>query len=291
MSWMIDTQLGRRNLSPIQRIAVAKKYEEKIRAKAKENKIEAGKLYGKNIPKLDSSSPFGENLSKVHTEKELAKIANVGSGTLARYNVVMNSDNDELKQKMLKEEIPITAAYDLLKKEKDDNKAIIQPVKSIECETKENITQKNTKICTICKKEKPLIDFFGDDDICKECKITESKITNKKSETQGGGGFKDLATGQIIKSSIVGIDEDIMSEIKTEKNAFDYVVAEREIAWLEETCNDFIENLDNQFFTLINAIKKFSDLDIDIAIDVLNGLKEEIDVLINKFNENKKENK
>jgi hypothetical protein len=287
MSWMIDTQLGRRNLSPIQRIAVAERYKAKIQAKAKAS-------YSENVGrpnKEEKSLSERTTINPVETRKEIAKIAKVGSGTIARYDVVMKSDNEELKQKMLKEEIPITAAYDLLKKEKDDNKVIIQPVKSIESETKENITQKNTKICTICKKVKPLIDFFGDDDICKECKITASKITYKKSESQGGGCFKDLATGHMIKSSITGIDEDIMNEIKTEKNAFDYVVAEREIVWLEETCNDFIENVDNQFFTLINAVKKFSDLDIDIAVDVLNELKEKIDTLIKKFNENKKENK
>lgn len=33
-----------------------------------------------------------------HTDKELAKMAGVGTGTIARYNRVMNSD-DEVKQR------------------------------------------------------------------------------------------------------------------------------------------------------------------------------------------------
>ena len=38
MEWMLDIQLGRRNLSPIQRIAVAEKKRAYYEKKAKENK-------------------------------------------------------------------------------------------------------------------------------------------------------------------------------------------------------------------------------------------------------------
>ena len=36
-----------------------------------------------------------------HTNKELAKMARVGTGTIARYNRVMNSDDKELKKTIL----------------------------------------------------------------------------------------------------------------------------------------------------------------------------------------------
>lgn len=36
-----------------------------------------------------------------HTNKELAKMASVGTGTIARYNRVMNSDDEELKKTIL----------------------------------------------------------------------------------------------------------------------------------------------------------------------------------------------
>lgn len=39
MEWMLDIQLGRRNLSPIQRIAVAEKYRPIYEKQAKENLI------------------------------------------------------------------------------------------------------------------------------------------------------------------------------------------------------------------------------------------------------------
>lgn len=42
MEWMLDIQLGRRNLSPIQRIAVAEKYRPIYEKQARENQSKAG---------------------------------------------------------------------------------------------------------------------------------------------------------------------------------------------------------------------------------------------------------
>jgi len=118
MAWMIDTQLGRRNLSPIQRIAVAERYKVKIQKLAKDNQLSSLKQNAGS-----SRSVLSDNTDKVlksvETRKEIAKVAKVGSGTLARYDVVMKSDDEELKQKMLKEEVTITNAYDTLKKKNE----------------------------------------------------------------------------------------------------------------------------------------------------------------------------
>lgn len=94
MEWMINTQLGRRNLPPAQRISVVDKFKKKIQEQAKEKQSEAGKEFGNG---KSSSSPNGEKLN-IHTDKELAKMAGVGTGTIARYNRVMKSD-DEAKQR------------------------------------------------------------------------------------------------------------------------------------------------------------------------------------------------
>ena len=95
---MINTQLGRRNLPPQQRIAVVKKFEKKIREQGKENQSEAGRNFGNG---KTSSSPIGEELNdkKIRTDKELAKLANVGTGTIARFNRVMSSE-DEKQQRI-----------------------------------------------------------------------------------------------------------------------------------------------------------------------------------------------
>ena len=52
---------------------------------------------------MEVSSPNGDH-TKIKTDKELAKMAGVGTGTVARFNKVMNSDDEELKKKVLAED-------------------------------------------------------------------------------------------------------------------------------------------------------------------------------------------
>ena len=64
MDWMIDIQLGRRNLSPIQRIAVAEKYRPLYEKEAKERQSE---YYGNQY---DKKSGLTEKLPQVQNSKE-----------------------------------------------------------------------------------------------------------------------------------------------------------------------------------------------------------------------------
>lgn len=57
MEWMLDIQLGRRNLSPIQRIAIAEKYRPIYEKQAKERQSKAGKEYGNGGTKLTENLP------------------------------------------------------------------------------------------------------------------------------------------------------------------------------------------------------------------------------------------
>lgn len=116
MEWMINTQLGRRNLPPAQRISVVDKFKKKIQEQAKEKQSEAGKEFGNG---KSSSSPNGEKLN-IHTDKELAKMAGVGTGTIARYNRVMNSD-DETKQRKVAVEYVKLCGYKQGRPQKESN--------------------------------------------------------------------------------------------------------------------------------------------------------------------------
>lgn len=71
------------------------KFKKKIQEQAKENMSIGGSSDKKG-------SPNGETLIKkqTHTDKELAKMADVGTGTVARYDAVMKSDDEELKEKV-----------------------------------------------------------------------------------------------------------------------------------------------------------------------------------------------
>ena len=90
MGWMINTQLGRRNLLPAQRISVVDKFKKKIQEQAKENQsLGGGDKKSENAK--NRVSPNGEKRSVTHTDKELAKMAGVGTGTIARYDAIMKT--------------------------------------------------------------------------------------------------------------------------------------------------------------------------------------------------------
>lgn len=113
MEWMLDIQLGRRNLSPIQRIAVAEKYRPIYEKMAKER--QAG-YYGNQydqksglVPNL--AQPISKNPNESKTISRLAKIAGVGKETYRMGAKVLNSDNEDVKSRVLSGETSISAGY------------------------------------------------------------------------------------------------------------------------------------------------------------------------------------
>jgi hypothetical protein len=98
---MVDTQLGRRNLTPIQKIAIAEKYRPIFVKKAKENLSLGGGNQKSPLPK--SANP----ISPISTSDELAKIAGVGHDTYNKGKKILESNNEEVKQKVLKGELKI----------------------------------------------------------------------------------------------------------------------------------------------------------------------------------------
>lgn len=99
-----------RNLPPAQRLAVVDKFKKKIKEQAAIKANESrSKFHGNQH--VEVCSPNGDH-TKIKTDKELAKMAGVGTGTVARFNKVMNSDDEELKKKVLTNEISINAGYE-----------------------------------------------------------------------------------------------------------------------------------------------------------------------------------
>lgn len=115
MEWMLDIQLGRRNLSPIQRIAIAEKYRS-IYEKDAQKRLEEGRIKGGQIKSNNSTQNFVEsktstNRSENETNAKLAKIANVNRETYRQAKRVLDSDNEDLKQRVLSGETAISTGY------------------------------------------------------------------------------------------------------------------------------------------------------------------------------------
>lgn len=100
MEWMLDIQLGRRNLSPIQRIAVAEKYRPIYEKQAKKNQGARNDLnnnFGTKLTQSEKEKMNNEN----RTNKKLADIADVKPTTYKMGAKVLNSGNEDLKQRVL----------------------------------------------------------------------------------------------------------------------------------------------------------------------------------------------
>lgn len=120
MEWMLDIQLGRRNLSPIQRIAVAEKYRPIYEKQAKENLRQAsgGDRRSEVFKKNQGSQNSSKVENKIDVRAKLAKTAGVSTDTYSKGKKILDSDNEKLKKEVLSGEKTINAGYKELQNKK-----------------------------------------------------------------------------------------------------------------------------------------------------------------------------
>lgn len=97
---MLDIQLGRRNLTPIQKIAITEKYRPIYEKQAKENQSNAGGDRKSNEYKKSVTPNLGEAIrsnSNNETNTKLSKLAGVGKETYRMGAKILNSDNEQYK--------------------------------------------------------------------------------------------------------------------------------------------------------------------------------------------------
>ena len=240
MQWMISHQQARRNLSPGELIFANSMVAEEIAEENKKKQIEGGRI-GADITngktssvQMDGSRSTTEDskshTSPTHTREQVAKLSGVGTGTVARYDAVMKSDDEDLKKKVQTGEVKIGTAY-------------------------KEIKSRETRVCTKCGKEKKIIDFFGNDKVCKECtrKESEENINAPKMQTS----FKETENMK-----------DIYEDVLTAKNAKEQINQDYEVSWLKDKCNDFVTQVNDKFFDLICVVEKMDREHINEAHDI-----------------------
>lgn len=221
MEWMINTQLGRRNLPPAQRLAVMDKFKRKIQEQAKSTQGTRTDL---------TSSPNGEKVISTHTDKELAKMAGVGTGTVARFNKVMKSDDEELKKKVLSNEVSINAGYEKVR-EKEKKKENI------------NTEQSSSQPKTYQEAAK----LYGG--------MQQGHLPNQKNNQNIDDEFTDE---QLLNALI---------STKTPVNVLDSIVPKQEFDIMTNTLLENIESCDYRIFDLHEVCKKMENNDLDYAIE------------------------
>ncbi len=161
MEWMLDIQLGRRNLSPIQRIKVTEKYRPIYERQAKENMSLGGKKYSPKEGSQNSSTLSQEE--KVDVRAKLAKTAGVSTDTYSKGKKILDSNNETLKQEVLSGEKSINAGYKELSQNKREEKADTNeeinsmppsPTTTRQTTPKTQISDEVKQICADLKTEK-----------------------------------------------------------------------------------------------------------------------------------------
>jgi len=146
MEWMLDIQLGRRNLSPIQRIAVAEKYRPIYEKQAKENSLNNLKQ-NTDVVKI----PTRKNTDETgRTSEKLSSIAGVSEKTYRMGAKVLSSNNEDVKQRVLSGETSISAGYKELTQGKREIPEINKEVKNITTITKLSKPEVSDEVKQIC---------------------------------------------------------------------------------------------------------------------------------------------
>jgi curved DNA-binding protein CbpA len=98
INWMIENQLGRRNLSLTERYEVVQKHKSAIESKARQNMSNAGKGLS--------------TLSKVNTRKEMAKLVGTSEGTYSKLDKIFESNDEAVKQEIKEGTISVNKAFE-----------------------------------------------------------------------------------------------------------------------------------------------------------------------------------
>lgn len=111
------TQLGRRNLTSGELIYANSMVADEIALENKGRQLKGTYKSYESRNKVsvhldaDLNTPEKCRDRSTNTREQVAKMSGVGTGTVARFNKVMNSDNEELKKKVLTNEVSINAGY------------------------------------------------------------------------------------------------------------------------------------------------------------------------------------
>ena len=250
MDWMLTHQLSSKNLTPGEKLAMTEEFQEEVKLENGKKKKETEGRPKKTGVQLDAGldekqKPKTSRDRSLNTREQVAKKAGVSTGTVARYNKVMNSDDEDLKQKVKSGAVTVNKAY-------------------------EEVRKREVRTCKICGKEKKIIDFFGDDEICKDCSRRESaehiddpRFTSYASE-ETKKNFKDVLTKRDPKENI---DQDF------------------EIQWLKDTCKEFITRINERYFDSLASIEKMDKEHIHEAYNVMEEFVSNMFDLQGKFEE------
>lgn len=120
--WMMKNQLSRRNLNDMQRIAIVRKCEDSVKAKAKERQAE---YYGNQYGGLKEKFP---EVQTSQARDELGAMAGVSGKTYEHAVTVLENAPTPIVEATMQDALSIHAAYQVTKMEPEEQEEIAQRI-------------------------------------------------------------------------------------------------------------------------------------------------------------------
>ena len=210
MLWMINNQLGKRNLPEYVKYELMEKKTEILKDKGKKTQGKRTDLLSTIDKKLNIQEPLSTIDKPSHnTQKIIANELGWSTGKKAQADVVHKKAPEEVKEKLRANEITINKAY--------------QQVKQIE---------EGTKICTICGIEKPISEFYKGKGKCKECySIGKEKVakdfmgnvykSSREADQLAKEHMEDIARDMYDNNKVIIItSDDLVMDLQSFTDAF-----------------------------------------------------------------------
>lgn len=124
MQWMVSHQQARRNLTPGELIYANSMVADEIALENKGRQLKG--TYKSHESRKDGCVQMDTTKDNIrdrstNTREQVAKMSGVGTGTVARYDAVMKSGDEDLKKKVQTGEVKIGTAYREIKKKEKSN--------------------------------------------------------------------------------------------------------------------------------------------------------------------------
>jgi len=237
--WMLQNQLGRRNLNDFQRNEIALKFQNVIAQQMKEKQKAAaskgGKSYSPTKGKTNWSEPSNTE-EPTNQRKEMAKIAGTSEGSVQRTKLILEKGTPEQIERARKGGKGNT-------------------VSSIADEIKKNEhPEEPTKICSKCRKELPVSAFYKikrtgkPESQCKECKNSAWRPKDFMSVHRAACGEQHEASSIFDNMT----EEEFIGDL--------YDVNKVIVHTIDDLIRDFTVNFDSCIDNLRWIIEKDKDL-------------------------------
>lgn len=245
MQWMISHQQARRNMSPGELIFANSMIADEI---ALENKEKVSKAVSESNRNRNSNSVhLDANETKTrdrstNTREQIAKMSGVGTGTVARYDAVMKSDDEELKRKVQIGEVKIGTAYREVKK-KENREPKTTNISYKDVTNNYAGTQSSGHFGEYCETEKTTDKTFTEEDVIKAYEDTKT--------------LKNALDMLNIEDEFNTFGEDVTERLNTYKNRlFNIYHIQDKISEIErEYAIKVLSNLITNINEIINIIK------------------------------------